>query len=273
MKNKYPKLLLVFFVICCSYSCDSKDDDNDIPLGIDNPTSSSGFSVNINVGVQELNLDEQTSVTISSEQLIEKFEYSFDDFQTTVERGHNGTSETFCISFDNPGLNTLDLRIYPVEGTAVENSIDFQINSENAVQITNIEINSFFDINDTWDPEFPDDNIDRLADVYFELSKLSCRLAEPQYNLWYESSVTENQENLNWDLSSENVFVDIDGEFFIPLFDKDSEDGSADQSLISIPQLTPFIDLQDYNVDRPSLIVLENNTEQYNIEVTLSWPE
>lgn len=253
-------------------SCDNSDDNSSISPP-ENPVSSSGFEATIEVLMEELQVDEQTSINISSNELIERFEYSFDNFQSVEERGHDGTSETFCLTFDNPGLNTLDLRIYPVEGTAVENSIDFQINSENAVQITNIKINSFFDIDDTWDPEFPDDNTDRLADVYFELSKLSCRLAEPQYNLWYESSVTENQENLNWDLSSENVFVDLDGEFFIPLFDKDSEDGSADQSLISIPQLTPFIDLQDYNVDRPSLIVLENDTEQYNIEVTLSWPE
>lgn len=267
-KNQSFILLLIFL----NLSCDKTDDDsNSFDSG--NPISSSGFEANIQFAMEELRVDEQTSVTISSDQLIEKFDYSFDDFQTTVERGHNGTSETFCISFDNPGLNTLDLRIYPVEGTAVENSIDFQINSENAVQVTNIKINSFFDIDNTWDPEFPDDNINRLADVYFVLSKLNCRLAEPQYNIWYASSVTENQENLNWDLSSENVFVDIDGEFFIPLFDKDSEDGSADQSLISIPQLIPFIDLQNYNVDRPSLIVLENDTEQYNIEVTLSWPE
>lgn len=109
-------------------------------------------------------------------------------------------------------------------------------------------------MNGTWDPEYSSTDINRLADVYFGLSKpRSSNSYGDTYpnNLWYRSLVKENQGDLIWDLTSANLYLNPSKVLLFGLTDKD---GDLGQDLLMLPPDYKSISFSSYVASKPNTI-------------------
>ncbi len=85
-----------------------------------------------------------------------------------------------------------------------------------------IVVDSFKNINGSWDPEYTNDNINRLADLKFLLRKKFISTSfygklESSTQNWYFSELLENQGNLTWDLNDKSLYIDPNSRFSFDL--------------------------------------------------------
>ena len=132
-------------------------------------------------------------------------------------------------------------------------------------------VNDFYDKGTTWDPEFSNTDPNRLADVSFSLSKPHIDLFSGQRfkALWYKSTVKENQGDLNWNLSQENLYVNPNALIHFGLADDDG--GGVGQDLLLGPPFEKDINLSQYSNTQPSNITLEDSSINLEVSFGLEW--
>ena len=141
------------------------------------------------------------------------------------------------------------------------------------VKIKSVKVISFKNINGSWDTEYANDNINRLADVIFSLEKnhISSSFDAINYNtyLWYRSSIKENQGDLTWDLSAENLYIDPNLLFKFGLGDDDT--GGIGEDLLLGPPFSIDFELKNFIVDKPSKVTLKKNDIELEVLFELEW--
>lgn len=267
--KKITSLFLFLLLISCS---SSDDDSQNLP---------EQFNSSLSVNKNTLNVDEPVTISISSNKNINEIQVSLDNFVTLSANKINnfGTSTNVYLSFDDIDEHTIYIKSYHYNGIdrnddeIVINTIKVNVVRGNSIKINNIVVKSFSNINGKWDDEFSDTDINRLADVFFALIKQNL---DPFNNVfknnnvvWHESTVKENQGDLIWDISNQDLFLNPEIPLRIGLAD---EDGSVDADLLLGPPFDKEISFTEHINSKPSTVTLIDSSIDLEIEFTIEWP-
>ena len=218
-------------------------------------------------------VDEVVSVLITSSEPMASLTISFDNFQTsTTAFSNQGSSQTRFFRFDKVGNETtIYFRAKDEDGNEADNTYTPTVNRGNSIKINQVQVVSFNGIDTALDPEFPADDPDRLGDIFFVLRKFGVNpndgTSVNRYN-WYNSSIKENQGDLTYDLSGENVNIDPQTRMSYAMAD---DDGNFVEDLMQGPPFEREFNFSDFTATRPEQVRFE--VPEINLEVlfTVDW--
>ncbi len=272
------KKLILFISILAMCSCEDKSDDELVPI---ENTYEISLSANETVAIHDIwDLQVNTSEAVS--EIIFSFDAAFE--QEFYHYGRSYDQELhFYFNFLTLGNKSIYIKTINSEGVEATNEFHVSVIRGNAVQVTAIQLHSFYRMDETWDPEFSDEN--RLADVKF-IFLFSGGISEiPYENLYneygtslsnflnfgrYETEVKLNQENLYWDLAQEELYVNPNYEFTcVPIYD-DLEYLPEPLLLDNLSDIP--IDLAQYSEEQPESIMVTDPYNDFEMELFLEWP-
>jgi hypothetical protein len=143
----------------------------------------------------------------------------------------------------------------------------------NTLRIKAVQIVSFKNINQTWDPEFANSDPERLADLIFAFTKnrfVGLTQMGYRYDLWHKSTIIQNQGTMSWDLTGANLYMNPTKILKFSLADYD---GLLQlESLIGDPgSSTKDIDFSPYMVSKPSAITFTYPDINLQFIVSVYW--
>lgn len=265
-------LIFLIFIVSCSSDESSGDMDNN-----GNPQDTFDFQVDVTADAFEV--DKPIKITIESVEVFQDVCISFTNWNSSMCRQNSfpeglGTSIDIYTSIDKIGIQDVSVRVIKeVPGSYVQKDFQIEITRGNAVKITETKVISFFNIDQTWDDEFPDTDINRLADVNFAFEKqyIKTSFDEIEYasKVWYISDVIMNQGNLTWDLTNEELYIDPNLDFYFSLGDDDG--GGIGQDLMLGPPFSlPYELINDVDI-APDTVSLIQNSIDLEVEFKLNW--
>ncbi len=225
-----------------------------------------------------VNIDEVATFEVKTNKPFSSFTYSTDNFTTsrTVSKSQGdsfGTSLTLYVDTANLGTIIYSIRVADANDNqkTATGTLSFTVEKGNALHIKEVLINNFYDKDNTWDTEFSNTDINRLADVFFSFSKPHINLFTGQRfkTLWYSSAVKENQGDLIWNLSQENLYVNPNALIHFGLADDDG--GGVGQDLLFGPPFEKEINLAQYSSSQPNNITLEDTSINLNVDFAVAW--
>ncbi len=263
--KKYILIILILISSACSTSDVSTDKSN-------NPT----FSVDLS-GDSTALVDETIAIDITGNENIMTLLASLDNFQTTVlnqtisPQGF-GTVTKLYFSFDDLGSKTIYIKAINNMGDESIKTFNVTVSRGNAIKIMSVQVVSFSNIDNTWDPEFPDTDANRLADVGFLLRKPKAGVTENSFNFkdWFRSAVKQNQGDLTWDLSSENLY--LNPQFSLQYSMADDDGGGIGQDLMLGPPFEREITFQEHIATKPNVVSLKVPEIDLEVAFTIEWP-
>lgn len=264
-------LLLLAFTIL-TIACSSSDDPSD-PNGKPNESSFSvELSGNANVGI-----DETFPLSITGNETIRTLQASLDDFQTTIlnrtiDPTGFGTNTTLYFSFDILGSKTISIKAINANGNESTKTFNVSVIRGDAVKIIGAKLISFSNINNTWDAEFPSTDENRLADVFLFFRKARVNILD-NFNFtlsnWFKSSIKQNQGDLTWDLSSENLYISPLKKLLFSMADDDG--GGVVQDLMLGPPFEREVSFQEHITNKPETITLSVSEIDLEVVLTVEW--
>jgi len=246
--------------------CSSPDDSATLII----PTST--FAITATPSSTNVDVDQHFTVMVTSNQTMKNIEMSTDNFVTKSGlQSDFGTSKELYFNFDDLGTKTISIRAKNAANQVATKTITVNVLRGNAVKVTGLQILTFSNINSTWDPEFPTTNPNHLADVYFGFSKsrLENFYTNEYYSrLWYTSPVKDNQGNLTWNLTADNLYLNPNLALQFGLVDKDGELG---QDLLLGPPDYKTLNLSSYLTTKPSTITYSFPEINLEFILTVEW--
>ncbi len=189
MKKLFIFLTALFLITGCS-----SDDSN-------NGEGGNSFAIELEPSATEVVVDEHFTVTVHSEEEIKEVSVSLDNFVTSSSRmtsGTYGTSYTFNFNFDTLGEKTIYIRVKNQGYQISEKQVTINVIRGNAIKINEVQVISFHTIEtNTYDLRFG--FAKRKLYNYYETAY--------KYTSWYRSAVIDNQSNMTWDCSSDNLYI------------------------------------------------------------------
>ncbi|NMH89891.1 hypothetical protein [Flavivirga algicola] len=261
-------ILVTMFVILSA--CSSSDDSN-------KPNdNNSNFLIEL-TGKATNVIDETIAVDIKGNENIMTLQASLDDFQTTLlDRTITplgfGSSTTLYFSFDNVGEKTIYIKAINNKGDETLKSFTTNVTRGGAVKINSVKVISFSNINGTWDSEFSNNDVNRLADLLFNLQKPEVGITENTFGFqnWFKSEIKENQGDLTWDVSSENLY--LDPQFSLRFSMGDDDGGGIAQDIMLGPPFEREITFQEHIGSKPNTITLKVDDIDLEVQFALEWP-
>ncbi|MGO4911100.1 hypothetical protein [Leeuwenhoekiella sp. W20_SRS_FM14] len=256
-------------------SCDTASSDDENP-----ETQNPALRVQITTNTATPFIDYILEAEITTSNSIKEVEVTDDGgasytARETSEPEGQGTQVKLYFSYATLGTRKLEFKVTDIYGQVVPFSETITVTRGNAVRILSAEVISFYKKDQTWDPEFADTDVNRLADVGIGLlkSKLNDRFGGTDYTMyrWYISESRQNQSNLFFDLTEENLYIDLNKEIRIGLADDDG--GNIAQSLIPDFPDYRIVDLKTYATTRPKVITLKDDSIDLEIKFTVEWPQ
>ncbi|MCF6182713.1 hypothetical protein [Lutibacter sp.] len=238
----------------------------------DSPIIKDNFTIEVTAQKTTVNIDEAVSVILNASDVISNIKVSTDNFDTEATVLPNNTkNSTLYFKFNAIGSKTISIKSTNNTGEVAEKSVEINVVRGNAIKINSVKVVSFYNINQTWDAEYADTDVNRLADIFFILLKPEVNLTtgDFSYNNWYQSIVKQNQGDLIWDLTSENLYIDPDFSIFIGLAD---DDGTYNADLLMGPPSEREIKLSDYLATKPTTIKYTVPEINLDIELNVEWP-
>lgn len=255
-------LYLLPFLFCMCSSPDSKEGK---------PTT---FSMTLVPSSTAVTIDEPFTVAVTSSETMKWIAVTTDGSDPVNFSGSDfGTSKELYLTFDTLGSKTINIKVKNEKNEVVLKTIPITVTLGNAIKITGLQVKSFYNINNTWDPEYAETDINRLADVLFVLIKQ--QQSNPFNNefsvngSWCRSTIKENQGNLTWDLTASNLYINPNSSL---QFGLDDSDGQLAQDLLMGPPDTKTILFSPYTATKPETITY--SFPEINLEFTVSvrWP-
>lgn len=264
--TKYQLMKKIFYIILLNFAiaCGGSSDD-------DSPIIKDDFTISVTAQKSTVSIDEVVPITIVANRVINEVEYSLDDFKTATGKSTNfGNSTTVYLNTCTLGTKQISIKIKDVENNTASKTITITVEKGNAVQLKSLLVNSFYNINQSWDPEFPASDPNRLADVAFALLKPQVGVFSGQMSqqIWFKSSVKQNQGDLNWNLVSENLYVNPNTVLKFSLAD---DDGVYAQDLMLGPPFESDIDLNNYYTSKPDPINLKEPAINLDFDLGVVW--
>lgn len=267
MKDKIIILLLTIMLFSCS------SEDNNILEPQEEFLTVQLVTTNSNI-----NIDEVVTFEVKTNKPFSSITYSLDNFTTSktvskTEGDSFGTSLTLYVDTANLGTITYSIRVADANDNqkTATSTLSFMVKKGNAFHIKEVLINNFYEKDNTWDTEFSSTDPNRLADVFFSFSKPHIKLFTGQRfkTLWFKSVVKENQGDLKWNLSQENLYINPKAIIHFGLGDDDG--GGVAQDLLLGPPFEKDIDLSQYSNAQPSNITLEDSSINLDVDFGLEW--
>ncbi|MCM2301326.1 MAG: hypothetical protein NDI80_01740 [Flavobacteriaceae bacterium] len=232
------------------------------------------FTVNVTAQKNTLTIDEVVTVAVTANKNISNLQVSTDNFATSQGAGTSsglGTATTLYFNFDTVGAKTISIKATNEAGTVVEKSVQINVQRGTALKINSLKILSFHNINQTWDPEFSGTDSNRLADVFFSLSKRNVHLTNGNLGskLWLKSAVKQNQGDLTWNLTASNLYIDPTLSLWFSLAD---DDGTFSQDLLMGPPFERELKLSNYVTSKPSTLRFTIPEINLDLELMVEWP-
>lgn len=266
------KRIIYFISSIMAFSC-SSDSNQEAPNSTSTPVDT--FTINALASNTNVSIDENFTITITSPEPITGLLYSYDNFVTEAGWYSNfGSSKTLFFRFNKLGNNTLYFKAIK-EGNIESQvkQVTVNVTQGNAIKITGLQLLSFSNINNTWDPEYPNNDSNSLADVFFVMQK--SKIPDPfedltDYRDWYRSAVKMNQGNLTWNFDAENLYIKLEKNIRIGFGDQD-EPPLGQDLMLGPPDYRDF-NLMDYASTKPSNVTI--SYPEINLEFTLQlvWP-
>ena len=261
MKNSLYLLMLLCVLVSCS-----ADTNPEIPP-VEEP------NINLEINSEQVVVDQTVSIKVSSNRpLSEISRLSENAVHSWSAFDGEALPDSFEVyfKFPSPGTHTLNLEFTFTDKKVIARELQFEVERGNSVQITRVEVNSFENIDGSWDPEYEETDPGRLADVGFRLEKLFLSKMTSEIHTsgyWFTSEIKQDQGDLLWELSEENLFLDPKMPFFFIMGDMD--ENNMAQDLMQRPQQ---IFLKDYISTRPDSISLVDAASNLDVRFYLDWP-
>lgn len=259
------KKLIFLFLVLLSISCgpDSSEDNS----------SNNSFSINLTPSTTNVVVDQAFTITVGANEEIKELWVSTDNFATGgYAQRQFGSSYILNFNFDTLGQKTISVRAKNQNNVVSEKQLIISVSRGNALKINGVQVISFYGINTTYDPEYGATDPNRLADLRFGLSKN--KLGNPLDNIyspayWYLSSVIENQGNMTWDCSNDNLYLNPNAPLKFGLVDIDN--GIAGADLLNGPPDYREISFSNYLVTKPTTITYTFPEINLEFKVFVEW--
>jgi hypothetical protein len=262
---KYLIYLLPLFLFSCVPTEENKT-----------TTPASTTTINLTTISNTMVVDDVATVSVSSNDALTEVAVSDDNFVTPV--GFvvltNVTSLSLFFSFDSLGSHTKYLKFKNTKNETIEKTLTFTVVRNNTLRIKSLQIISFNNINQTWDPEFASTDPERLADLFFAFTKNRfAGFNQMAYTdqLWHKSMVIQNQGTLTWDLTTANLYMNPNKILKFSLADYDGP--NQWETLIGLAGLTTTkdMDFTPYMVSKPTAITFNYPDMNLQFIVTVDW--
>ena len=241
----------------------------------DTPTKTDGFDFQLVASKSNVTIDEMFTVTIDANMSMTSLDISLDNFATEFGSTENfGKSKTLYFSFDTLGQKTITIRAKnnTTSGDVVK-TIVINVTRGNAIKITGLKVLNFYNMNETWDPEYSANDPNRLADVGFAFTKTRLDNYYSQsgfYRKWYSSEIKQNQIDLTWNISSADLYFYLNSPLKFYLYDVDSPPFTQDL-MMGAPD-GKQLDFSSYMVTKPNTITYSFPDIQLSLVLTVEWP-
>ncbi len=263
------KLLLLWLLAVC-FSCSPDSQNEEVP------EIETTFNVSFKTPESQILVDVPFQIQVESNEPIYEINRITNNGSQGIVAAMHGTAleDQFLIlnlQFVTLGYQEAKFEFISTSGKKAYKTFNFEVVRGNAVKLIGFKINSFYNINGTWDAEYTEDDPNRLADIIFAFQKLSTsHFSDPKQNLghWYLSSVYPNQQQLEWDLSNEELYISDRSIMEIGIGDDDGN-GIGDDLTRSFRGLN--IKLNDYREDKPADINISNAEYGIDVSVQLEW--
>ncbi|MGB0199059.1 MAG: hypothetical protein ACPF80_03375 [Flavobacteriaceae bacterium] len=235
------------------------------------------FTVELVATNTNVSIDEVATFEVKTNRPFDRITISRDNFttSTTVTKSQGdsfGTTLTLYVDTANFGNITYSIRVFDASNNqqTATSTLSFTVQIGNAVRVNQVLINNFYDKDNTWDSEYTSTDPNRLADVFFSFSKPHIDLFTGQKfkALWYTSVVKENQGDLTWNLSQENLYINPNALIHFGLAD---DDGGLGQDLLLGPPFEKELNLSQYSSTQPSSIAIEDNSISLDVDFAVEW--
>lgn len=260
MKKKIIYSLLAILLIACGGSSDD-----------DSPIIKDDFTISVTAQKSTVSIDEVVPITIVANRAINEVEYSLDDFKTATGKSMNfGNSTIVYLNTGTLGNKQVSIKIKDVENNIATKSITITVEKGNAIQLKSLLVNSFYNINQSWDTEFSTSDPNRLADVVFVLLKpqIGVFSGQKSQQIWFKSLIKQNQGDLNWNLVNENLYVNPNTVLKFSLAD---DDGAFSQDLMLGPPFERDIDLNYFGASKPDPINFKDAAINLDVDLGVVW--
>lgn len=259
------KKLLFLWILSISFACSTDSPNEDLPELVQN------FDVSLTPSVNEVFLDVPFTIKVQANEGLHEISRIFEDRVESITSLNPGNalqaeSLNLHLGFGFLGNENVKLEFTSITGKKLTRTLNFEVKRGNAVKIIGFKINSFYNMNSTWDQEFSETDPNRLADIIFGFRKLRqghISNLVPGLSSWYLSPVYPNIQQLEFDLSQEGLYISETGRLELALADAD-EDGTGQDLTMGFNDL--WIKFMDYKETKPSEINLSN--EEYGFDVT-----
>lgn len=261
------KNLLIISVFCLSLLGCTSDNSPTTPDRV------STFNIELAPSTVNTTIEETFSITVNANEKLELLGTSSDNLE--VKSFSNlgfGSSVVLYFNFDTPGQKTIRVRALNSQNDISEKQVIVNVTRGNTIKITGMKVVSFYNINQTWDSEYSVNDPNRLADVVFGFAKLKINNQfQNGYNMqrWFVSNVKENQGDLNWDLTNDELYIKSDKKLRVSLVDKD---GDIVQDLLHALPDYKEISFTDYLVSKPNTITYSFPDINLQFILTVEWP-
>lgn len=262
--------LLVLCILALNVACSADSPNEEIPLPAQN------FEVSLTPSVSEVYVDIPFTVKVQANEGIFEISRVMENRVESITSLSPGVpldtgSLTLHLGFGFTGTENVVLEFTSITGKKSTKTLKFEVKRGNAVKITGFKINSFHNMNGSWDPEYADNDINRLADIQFGFRKLRqghITHLYPAMSSWYVSPVYPNEQQLEFDLSQYGLFISENYTLRFGMADAD-DDGTAQDLTMWHEELK--INFQDYKQTKPSEINLSNEEYGFDVSVQLEW--
>ncbi|MEH6408411.1 MAG: hypothetical protein V7767_14130 [Leeuwenhoekiella sp.] len=257
------KIILLWALgLCISCSSDSPEEEEVVE----------DFNVELVPSTTEIVIDVPFTIKIQSGEPIN--EISINDSSwigASIGEALQGDELTLHFQFGYVRNEEVILGITTVSGKKITKTLNFNVQRGNAVKITRFKINSFYNIDDTWDDEYANNDPNRLADVIFGFVKPTVGNFSTSSNgsiRWYISPVYPNQQQLDYDLSQENLYIAYNSHFTFGMAD---DDGNGVGQDLTRSSTDVDINIKDYSEIKPNEINIKNEEYGFDVTFTLEW--
>lgn len=262
------RALILFSSIIFSISCSKDDTINNLTLPIQ-----TSFTIQLTPSLTTVSVDQAFTIGVNANENIKAMWVSLDNFATGGYAVQNfGINFTLNFNFDILGQKTISIRCKNSNNQITEKKIIINVVRGGAIKITGLEVVSFYNINGTYDPEFPNTNPNHLADLQFGFAKSKIgSYLENNYSFssWYLSSVIENQGTMIWNTNSANLYINPNNSLRFGLVDIDN--GIAGADLLNGPPDYRTISFSSYIATKPNVITYTYPEINLEIKLNVEW--
>lgn len=257
------KLFIIIAAVATMLSC-SKDDEGD---------TNTETIINLTTPTNTVVVDDLVTVQLTSSEPIKIIEVSSDNINFSGFNVNDITSTTLYFTFDIVGTQTKYIRFTNTKDyKSVTKTITFNVIRNNTIRIKGVKVNSFYNINQTWDPEFSATDPNRLADIYVAFGKdqlINFKTNTFSYQKWYYSAVKENQGDLTWDFTNESLYFRQNSIIQFSLADYDTP--VAINFLVPNSDRFVYLDFTPYIATKPTTITFDFPLDQLQFVLTVDW--